>query len=73
MIAARSITETNPFLISGLTSKMDGMKDAYLSEGGQIVKYTVTDPKTLGSFVKAGDLINLERKLGTYATVVASG
>jgi branched-chain amino acid transport system substrate-binding protein len=73
MIAARSITQTNPFLIEGLTSKMDGMKDAYLMEGGQIVKYTVTDPKTLGSFVKAGDLINLEGKLGTYATVVAAG
>ena len=45
------------------------MKDAYLTEGGQMVQYTVTDPKQLGTFVPAGDLVNLEGQLGTYATV----
>jgi len=48
---------------------MDGTKDAYLTEGGQIVKYTITDPKKLGTFVKDGDLINEEGQLGTYETV----
>jgi branched-chain amino acid transport system substrate-binding protein len=73
MAAARSITQTNPFGLPGLSSVMNGTKDAYLTEGGQMVKYTVTDPTKLGSFVKAGDLINLEGKLGTYATVAAAG
>ncbi len=72
MLAARNIRETNPLLINGLTSITDGTKDAYLTEGGQMVKYTVTDPKKLGTFVQAGDLINLEGKLGTYKTVQAA-
>jgi hypothetical protein len=38
-----------------------------------MVKYTVTDPTKLGTFVKACDLLNLEGKLGTYATVAAAG
>ncbi|MFT3854356.1 MAG: ABC transporter substrate-binding protein [Ilumatobacteraceae bacterium] len=77
MLAARNIHETNPLLIDGLTSITDGTKDAYLTEGGQMVKYTVSDPKALGSWQKAGDLINLEGVLGTYKTVqdaaIASG
>jgi hypothetical protein len=52
---------------------MDGTKDAYLTEGAQMVQYKVTDPKKLGAFVPAGDLINVEGKLGTYATVKAAG
>ena len=69
VLAARNVHETNPTLINGLTSITDGLKDAYFTEGGQMVKYTVTDPKALGTYVKAGDLINLEGKLGTYKTV----
>lgn len=45
---------------------MEGMKDAYLVEGGRVAKYTVTDPKALGSFVKVSDVINKEGALGTY-------
>ena len=63
----------NPALFTGLTSKMNGLKDAYLIEGGQMVKYTVTDPKKLGDFVPDGRLINNEGKLGTYATVASIG
>jgi branched-chain amino acid transport system substrate-binding protein len=69
MLAARNIHETNPLLIKGLTSITNGTEDAYLTEGGQMVKYTVTDPKVLGTFVANGDLINLEGQLGTYKTV----
>jgi branched-chain amino acid transport system substrate-binding protein len=69
MLAARDIHETNPFLIKGLTSVTDGTKDAYLTEGGKMVKYTVTDPKVLGTYKDAGNLINLEGQLGTYKTV----
>jgi branched-chain amino acid transport system substrate-binding protein len=73
MLAARAIRQTNPTLLKGLTSKMNGLKDAYLTEGAQMVQYKVTDPKKLGSFEPAGDLINLEGQLGTYATVKAAG
>jgi len=73
MLAARAIQQTNPALFTGLTSKMDGLKDAYLIEGGKMVKYTVTDPKQLGTFVPDGPLINNEGKLGTYATVANIG
>ena len=69
MLAARNIHESNPLLIKGLTGITDGTKDAYLTEGGQMVTYTVTDPAQLGTFVPVGDLINLEGQLGTYKTV----
>ncbi len=69
MLAARNINGVNPLLHAGLTSKMNGAKDAYVTEGGQMVKYTITDPKQLGTYVAAGDLINLEGQLGTYKTV----
>jgi branched-chain amino acid transport system substrate-binding protein len=69
MVAARSIDQTNPLYINGLTTKVAGNKDAYLSEGGQMAKYTVTDPKQFGQFKPAGDLINLEGQLGTFADV----
>ena len=69
MLAARNIHETNPLLIDGLTSITDGTKDAYLTEGGRMVKYTVSDPAQLGTFVQDGELIDLEGKLGTYETV----
>ncbi len=69
MLAARNIHETSPLLFNGLTSITDGTKDAYLTEGGQMVTYTVTDKTKLGTYVPAGDLINLEGKLGTYKTV----
>jgi len=71
MLAARNIHETNPFLLNGLTGIMDGTKDAYLTEGGQMVQYKITDPKALGTYAVAGDLIDLEGQLGTYATVQA--
>jgi hypothetical protein len=73
MLAARAIQQSNPILFNGLTSKMDGLKDAYLTEGGQMQKYTITDPKQLGNWVPDGPLINNEGKLGTYATVSALG
>jgi len=72
MVAARAIQQTNPTYLAGLTTKMDGTKDAYLSEGAEMVQYQITDPKKLGSFQKVGDLIDLEGKLGTYATVKAN-
>jgi len=73
MVAAHSIQQTSPTLINGLTSKLDGLKDAYLSEGAQMVQYTVTDPKKLGTLEPAGELLNLEGQLGTYANVKAAG
>jgi len=70
MLAARNIHETNPLLVPGLQNIVDGTKDAYTVEGGQMVTYTVQDKTQLGTFVPDGDLINLEGQLGTYATVV---
>jgi len=69
MIAARSASQTNPILINGLTSKVEGAKDAYLTEGGVMVQYKVTDPKTLGRFEPVGSLLNLEGKLGNFDSV----
>ena len=69
MLAARNINGVNPLLHEGLTSITNGAEDAYVTEGGQMVKYTITDPKQLGTYVAAGDLINLEGQLGTYKTV----
>ena len=69
MLAARNIHEVSPMLIDGLTSITEGKDDAYLTEGGRMVKYTITDPKALGTFEPVGDLINLEGQLGTYKTV----
>jgi branched-chain amino acid transport system substrate-binding protein len=70
ILAARNIHATMPLTIDGLTTITDGMKDAYLTEGGQMVQYKVTDPKALGTFQSAGDVINLEGQLGTYQTVL---
>jgi len=72
MVAARSIQQTNPTIIQGLTTKVTGLKDAYLTEGGQMVQYKVTDPKQYGAFTPVGKLLNLEGQLGTYATVKAA-
>jgi len=69
MVAARSIQQTNPTIIKGLTTKANGLKDAYLTEGGQMVQYKVTDPKQFGVFTPVGDLLNLEGQLGTYSAV----
>jgi branched-chain amino acid transport system substrate-binding protein len=66
MLAARGIDKVMPLSLEGITNKMDGVNDAYLVEGGRVAKYTVTDPKALGSFVKVSDVINNEGKLGTY-------
>jgi hypothetical protein len=38
-----------------------------------MVKYVITDPKQLGTFVPDGPLINNEGKLGTYKTVASVG
>src|SRR4051812_36861764 len=64
MLAARAIQQNNPALFPGLTSNMDGLKDAYLIEGGQMLKYTVTDPKKLGDFVPDGPLITTRASSG---------
>jgi branched-chain amino acid transport system substrate-binding protein len=69
LLAARGLREPFPFNVPGVTSIMDGLKDAYPIEGGQMTQYTVTDPKQIGKLVKVGDLVNLEGQLGTYATV----
>jgi len=73
MVAARSLDAPMPLLLDGLSARMNGLEDAYLTEGGQMAVYEVTDPAQLGTFVKVGDLINNEGKLGTYANVNVGG
>jgi branched-chain amino acid transport system substrate-binding protein len=73
MLAAHAVQQTSPILLPGITSKVDGLKDAYLVEAGQIVQYTVTDPKQLGTYVPNGPLIDIEGKLGTYKSVASIG
>jgi len=72
MIAARSIVlPKSPVNLLDTGVKMEGLKDAYLTEFGRLAKYTITDPKVLGTFVPLDEksLINVEGKLGTFATV----
>ncbi|MFT3852958.1 MAG: ABC transporter substrate-binding protein [Ilumatobacteraceae bacterium] len=69
MLAARNLDLVWPLAFEGLTARTDGMKDAYVTEGGRMVQYKVTDPKQLGTLEPAGDVVNLEGQLGTYATV----
>jgi hypothetical protein len=72
MLAARGIDQTMPFSLPGGTNKMEGLKDAYLTEFGRVAQYQVTDPKTLGTFKAVTDVINNEGGLGTYAKFQAA-
>jgi ABC-type branched-subunit amino acid transport system substrate-binding protein len=65
-LAARFIDYNNPFVFDGIRQQTNGFKDAYLNEGGQMGKYTITDPKQLGSFQPDGDLIDNNGKLGNF-------
>jgi hypothetical protein len=69
VIANRSMETQFPGMIDGLTNRMAGLEDAYMIEGGRMVTYTVTDPAQLGTYEPAGEVINNEGALGTYATV----
>jgi branched-chain amino acid transport system substrate-binding protein len=72
-LAARYINAKNPIVFDSVTQHTDGMKDAYLIEGGRMAQYTVTDPKALGTFVQDGDLIDNDGGIGTYADFQAGG
>jgi hypothetical protein len=56
---------------SGATAaqKTDGLKDAYLLEGGRMAVYKVDDPTKLGTFVQDGDLIDQDGSIGTYSDI----
>jgi branched-chain amino acid transport system substrate-binding protein len=69
MLANRALDKPMPLLYPGITNTMNGMEDAYLNEGGVMNRYEVEDPTRFGTFVQAGDLINNEGELGTYANV----
>ena len=58
-----------PLLFDGLSAIMNGTHDAYLTEGGRMAEYQVSDPTKLGTFVAVGDLIDNEGVTGTYANV----
>jgi branched-chain amino acid transport system substrate-binding protein len=72
-LAARYINAKNPLVFEEITQHTEGLKDGYLNEGGQMMEYKVTDPKALGTFVKAGDLIDNDGGIGTYADFQAGG
>jgi branched-chain amino acid transport system substrate-binding protein len=71
-VAARHITFQNPFAFDGIKMETNFAKDAYLFEGGRMMKYEST-PGSLGSFVPDGDIIDNNGKLGNYDDVLASG
>lgn len=68
-VAARTITQPYPLLVEGLTSKMNGVEDAYLFEGGQMFRYEGATTKKLGEWKPVGDLINREGKTGDFTTL----
>jgi branched-chain amino acid transport system substrate-binding protein len=72
-LAARNITFQNPIALDGIKMETRGAADAYLFEGGQLAKYTITDPTQLGSFVKEGELIDNNGGLGNYDDFLAAG
>ena len=65
-LAARFIDYNNPINFDGITNQTNGFKDAYLNEGGQMGKYTITDPTTLGTFEPDGELIDNNGDLGNF-------
>lgn len=71
-LASHELQVAAPILLPGITSSVSGLKDQYLVEAGQMTKYTVTDPKQLGTFVPDGPLINVEGKLGTFKNIAAA-
>ena len=65
MLAARGIDKNFPGALDGIQTKMNGLQDAYLIEGGRIAQYKVRDPKVLGTFF-GGDVIDKNGALGTF-------
>jgi hypothetical protein len=61
MNAAWSVDFKIPLLVGG-TAKMDGIKDAYISEYAEMLQY---DAAT-GSQVPTGDTFDVEGKTGVY-------
>jgi ABC-type branched-subunit amino acid transport system substrate-binding protein len=71
-LAARFIDFNNPLVFDGITQQTNGFADAYLNEGAQMGKYTITDPATLGSFEPAGELVDNNGQLGNFDDFLAA-
>jgi hypothetical protein len=65
-LAARYINTKNALVFDQITQHTEGLKDAYLVEGGRMAEYKVTDPKALGTFEQVGDLLDNDGGIGTY-------
>jgi len=57
-LALRSMEMTSPMLLPGLRLHMDGLKDAYMVEGGIFQKWDAAKQ----TYVNQGDVINLDGK-----------
>jgi len=65
---------TNPLALNGSTSKTNGVKDAYLVEAAQFVRYHApTGGAPLGTYEFVGDLINLEGQIGSVTEKGSGG
>ncbi|MFN0089616.1 MAG: ABC transporter substrate-binding protein [Acidimicrobiales bacterium] len=62
MIASRNISKTHPFYRPGIKYEMKGNLDAFPSEGGVTVKYTVEAGKETGVNVPFGEVLDLNGK-----------
>jgi ABC-type branched-subunit amino acid transport system substrate-binding protein len=58
ILAARSLDMNNPFQLPGLTFRMNGGKDAYLTEGGIYQQFDVAQQ----SYINRGTVFNLDGK-----------
>jgi branched-chain amino acid transport system substrate-binding protein len=65
-VAARTISQPYPLLVEGLTSKMNGVEDAYLFEGGQMFRYEGATTSKIGEWKPIGELINREGSTGNF-------
>jgi len=57
-LALRSLDMTSPMLLPGLQLHMDGLKDAYMVEGGQFMKWNAAKQ----TYEPQGNVINLDGK-----------
>ncbi len=66
ILASRALDKHMPLALDGITTRVDGTKDAYLIEGGRVAQYKVSDRKQPGTFFPISAIIDKDGALGTF-------
>jgi ABC-type branched-subunit amino acid transport system substrate-binding protein len=72
MLAARDLDFVGQFALPGITTKSNGLQDAYMIEGGMMKKYTWNAGKPAYADAEGAKVINLEGQTGTFAKISAA-